>query len=518
MSKCAICGRELDDTSLTNGDQHYTHNGTCICKACAESIVNSRISVADELTKLKTLLDQGVLTQAEFEAQKKKLLGTTDTPAIPAQPKFDCQKQINPPDPASKVSEPIKKKKKLHIVSWFGVAFFGMLGLVFLPSAFSVVALLMVVYLCPVNAIRSRRDKWIPNALLRVLLGCLLFIALIIATPTNSSESGSEAEVSAAPKNSTVETAAASIPKSNTVKATDATVPKNTVAETVPTTAATEPPSPYESVFYIDFVNNISDYDGKKVEITVPVDTIYSDGDISVSTSSKISKRISIETGKKEYYDKEDNIQFVTVRGIAKNNSSDIEIRKTEVIYAGPDAPDSYKKSLEEYEALIVQGKLAVRDEFIRNASSVSFESLRRNPDSHNGKPLKMTIQVNKVDVDGMIFNGAVWATYDGHRIIVYDNRENREPRLMAGDTITIYAEGNGLSKIKTYEKGTGLFGTDLGANVVNEEEVPSVNMKYTNKEDVSKYTADTYSLDDSQYYNNKGRELAEKLNKFVGD
>ena len=42
--------------------------------------------------------------------------------------------------------------------------------------------------------------------------------------------------------------------------------------------------------------------------------------------------------------------------------------------------------------------------------------------------------------------------------------------------------------------------------------------MKYTNKEDVSKYTADTYSLDDSQYYNNKGRELAEKLNKFVGD
>lgn len=505
MSKCAICGKELGDTSLPNGDQHYTHNGKCICKACAESIGSNHVSVAEELTKLKTLLDQGVLTQAEFEAQKKKLLGTTDTPAIPAQPKFDYQKQINPPDPTSKVSEPIKKKKKLHIVSWFGVAFFGMLGLVFLPSAFSVVALLMVVYLCPVNAIRSRRDKWIPNALLRVLLGCLLFIVLIIATPTNSSESGSEAEASAAPKNSTVETKVA-------------TAPKNTVAETVPTTATTEPKSPYESVFYIDFVNNISDYDGKKVEITVPVDTIYSDGDISVSTSSKISKRISIETGKKEYYDKEDSIKFVTVRGIAKNNSSDIEIRKTEVMYAGPDAPDSYKKSMEEYEALIVQGKLAARDEFIKNASSVSFESLRRNPDSHEGKPLKMTIQVNKVETDGVIFNGAVWATYEGHQIIVYDNREVREPRLMVGDTITIYAAGNGLSKIKTYEKGTGLLGTDLGANVVKEEEVPSVKMKYTDAEDVSKYTADTYSPDDSEYYNNKGSELAEKLNKFVGD
>jgi hypothetical protein len=33
------------------------------------------ISVADELKKLKELLDAGVLTQEEFDAQKKKLLG-----------------------------------------------------------------------------------------------------------------------------------------------------------------------------------------------------------------------------------------------------------------------------------------------------------------------------------------------------------------------------------------------------------------------------------------------------------
>jgi hypothetical protein len=32
-------------------------------------------SIADELTKLKNLMDQGVLTKEEFEAQKKKLLG-----------------------------------------------------------------------------------------------------------------------------------------------------------------------------------------------------------------------------------------------------------------------------------------------------------------------------------------------------------------------------------------------------------------------------------------------------------
>lgn len=36
--------------------------------------VKTQISVADELTKLKKLLDDGVLTQEEYDAQKKKLL------------------------------------------------------------------------------------------------------------------------------------------------------------------------------------------------------------------------------------------------------------------------------------------------------------------------------------------------------------------------------------------------------------------------------------------------------------
>ena len=35
---------------------------------------NSNLSVADELLKLKQLLDMGVLTREEFDAQKSKLL------------------------------------------------------------------------------------------------------------------------------------------------------------------------------------------------------------------------------------------------------------------------------------------------------------------------------------------------------------------------------------------------------------------------------------------------------------
>jgi hypothetical protein len=38
-------------------------------------VEQTKLSVADELKKMKDLLDQGIITKDEFEAQKKKLLG-----------------------------------------------------------------------------------------------------------------------------------------------------------------------------------------------------------------------------------------------------------------------------------------------------------------------------------------------------------------------------------------------------------------------------------------------------------
>lgn len=45
------------------------------CNAQSGSAVAPAMSVADEITKLKKLLDSGAITQAEYDAQKKKLLG-----------------------------------------------------------------------------------------------------------------------------------------------------------------------------------------------------------------------------------------------------------------------------------------------------------------------------------------------------------------------------------------------------------------------------------------------------------
>jgi predicted Zn-dependent peptidase len=48
---------------------------SCEVVPCVQTVAKQPVaSVADELKKLKELLDSGVLTQAEFDAQKKKLL------------------------------------------------------------------------------------------------------------------------------------------------------------------------------------------------------------------------------------------------------------------------------------------------------------------------------------------------------------------------------------------------------------------------------------------------------------
>lgn len=47
----------------------------CEVQPCPNQKTGTTVSVADELIKLKKLLDEGAITKAEYDAQKKKLLG-----------------------------------------------------------------------------------------------------------------------------------------------------------------------------------------------------------------------------------------------------------------------------------------------------------------------------------------------------------------------------------------------------------------------------------------------------------
>ncbi|HWD88570.1 MAG TPA: SHOCT domain-containing protein [Mucilaginibacter sp.] len=47
----------------------------CEVQPCANQKGGATVSVADELIKLKKLLDEGAITKSEYDTQKKKLLG-----------------------------------------------------------------------------------------------------------------------------------------------------------------------------------------------------------------------------------------------------------------------------------------------------------------------------------------------------------------------------------------------------------------------------------------------------------
>ena len=49
--------------------------------------MNNQISIAEELMKLKMLLDDGTLTQEEFDVQKKKLLNGSSQSQVQNSPK-----------------------------------------------------------------------------------------------------------------------------------------------------------------------------------------------------------------------------------------------------------------------------------------------------------------------------------------------------------------------------------------------------------------------------------------------
>lgn len=68
------CAVELEDAMRTN--EIVAVNGKAIGSSTATAVkaIVSSGSVADELLKLKQLLDAGAITQAEYDAQKKKLL------------------------------------------------------------------------------------------------------------------------------------------------------------------------------------------------------------------------------------------------------------------------------------------------------------------------------------------------------------------------------------------------------------------------------------------------------------
>ena len=259
-------------------------------------------------------------------------------------------------------------------------------------------------------------------------------------------------------------------------------------------------------VFYIDLENDISQYDGEVIITSFPVKHISSGGRI-VADDTLLTDNMDAMTGDDTLYSKRDTIQYVTLQGRAERQSEDVTIFSADVIYAGGAMPDDLQQDMENYEHAICVARIAEREDFISRAVTPSYEELRRYPDTYAGQPLAITVYVSMVEPDGILSNGNVWATYDGGEVGVYDLRMFREPRLLDGDTITIYAEGLGLTTVTSFIEGSGFLGTNLGAKVTDTREIPAFAMKYTSLDNTDAFGS-VKNAEEGDYYLQIGREL----------
>lgn len=263
----------------------------------------------------------------------------------------------------------------------------------------------------------------------------------------------------------------------------------------------------YEDIFFFDLMDNIDYYNGKYIRTVIQVFSCYENDDKKYIRSQYSDYELSensddITVYPDNYIDFEYG-EYITVEGrIAKDGNNDV-LENAHIVNYGDEARKTFEDGLaickEEYNKKL----LSQREVFIESCEEVSYEDLRRYPDTYKDKPIKLKIYAEDVEPDGWVFPGDIIATYQGEELAVYDGRAVREPRILEGDTITVYAVGYGLSKMQVKQKGLVLNKT------VDEYDVPAIQIKYTENDNV--YYEKAVDLDEKNLYN-EGKDAGAKL------
>lgn len=138
-----------------------------------------------------------------------------------------------------------------------------------------------------------------------------------------------------------------------------------------------------------------------------------------------------------------------------------------EIIQELSDSAESQKQTGEqfkqEYEESIAKQAQADRDDYISQCETVSYSDVERNPDTYDGKYVKISGKVVQV-MEGFFDSVTMRIDCDGNMWYVTYARSDGESRILEGDRITCYGECDGV------ESYTSLIG---------QVTIPSMKMKY---------------------------------------
>lgn len=309
----------------------------------------------------------------------------------------------------------------------------------------------------------------------------------------------------------------------NVQRIRDVSEPKQQVEETKietpsPTIEPTEAPTNYENVFYYDLVLNSTAYTNKYVETSFRIyycskgredkptelSTEYTDYDLT-------GKSDNIKVVLKDNTEYADN-QYITVRGKFVYQDSNYRIIDAEVTDIGSQSEKSFQDGLIIYTHYRNEQLQASKESFIASCVEVSYDDLLRYPETYQDVPIKLTIVASDVKADGWIFNGDILAEYQGGDLIVFDDREVREPRLVTGDKVTVYATGDGLGKMKIKEDRF------IYEKTVDDYNVPQISIKYTEWDKAfTEMDSSSKTSDDGDLYD-EGKRAGDNLAETLGE
>lgn len=311
-----------------------------------------------------------------------------------------------------------------------------------------------------------------------------------------------------------------------------------------PTPEPAEAPISYKHAFVYDLILNPSPYLNKYVETSFPVGSCssYDDGTVKMYTEytdydlcgESENLIIYLPNGSTVYEDG----KYVTVQGKLTYDEYQYILTDAKVVNIGSESEQDYQDGMVVYKYNRGMQLQAEKENFIESCEDVSYDDLLRYPETYDGKPIKLTIYASDVKADGWVFKGDILAEYEGKELIVFDDREVREPRLVTGDKVTVYATGAGLGKMQIKEEGL------IFNKTVDDYNIPQISIKYTewdkaftdyDSSDIKSKEGDLYdegkragddlseTLADIDWDENKenarelGKEAAEFVNELIG-
>lgn len=97
------------------------------------------------------------------------------------------------------------------------------------------------------------------------------------------------------------------------------------------------------------------------------------------------------------------------------------------------------------------------KKDYIRACQEIPYKTLARNPESYKGTKIKLTVKVQQVVQGGWFDDNEYYRVYTndeygiwlGDEYFMYDDRQDRTPKILEGDVLNVYGECDGTTTVK---------------------------------------------------------------------